>query len=171
MHGSMPLFNTKKCSAIRVGGEDEVKCGGSDQEVVREEVEVLGSQSGNGYSSVNDGNRRQKEGTSGPTPTNKETLRGIDAAISKYDKTEVDLQSNGHTSILGCVLSEDEDMLTIKSPQGNEYKARGWKRLVSDRPYAEDQITPMQRKRAVCDEEDEMEVEVLKKKFCAFDTT
>ena len=53
-----PLFNTKKCSAIRVGGKDEVKCGGSDQEVVREEVEVLGSQSGNGYSSVNDGNRR-----------------------------------------------------------------------------------------------------------------
>ena len=72
---------------------------------------------------------------------------------------------------MGCVLSEDEDMLTIKSPQGNEYKARGWKRLVSDRPYAEDQITPMQRKRAVRDEEDEMEVEVLKKKFCAFDTT
>ena len=38
-----PPFNTKKCSTIQVGGEDEVKCGGSDQEVVRKEVEVLGS--------------------------------------------------------------------------------------------------------------------------------
>jgi len=64
----------------------------------------------------------------------------------------VDPKSNGYTSILGqaeayntstmlgntsCVLSEDEDMLTTKSPQGNEYKARGWKRFVSDQPHAE----------------------------------
>nr|POF00497.1 hypothetical protein CFP56_40326 [Quercus suber] len=129
------------------------------KEVVGEEVEVLGRQSGNGYRSANDGNRRQKEGSNGPVPTNKETdaisffetigfeinaerdsrevtdfqetLRGIDAAISKYDKTELDPKSNGLASILGqvkahniptmlgntsCALSEDEDMLTIKSP-------------------------------------------------------
>ena len=115
-----------------------------------------------------------------------ETLRGIDDAISKNDKTVVDLKSNGHTSFLGQAeahktltmlgnkgraLSEDEEMLPAKSPQGNDFKARGWKRLVSDRPHAEVQTTPMQRKRVVRDEEDEMEVGVLKKKFCSFDTT
>ena len=115
-----------------------------------------------------------------------ETLRGINAAISKYDKTEVDLKSNGLVSILGqakthntsttlgimgCGLSEDEEMLPIKSPQRNDYKARGWKRLVTDRPHADVQITPMQRKRTLRDEEDETEVGVLGKKLCAFDTT
>ena len=115
-----------------------------------------------------------------------ETLRGIDEAISKYDNSGVDLKSNGQTSFLGQAeahktstmlgkkgraLSEDEDMLPVKSPQGNDFKARGWKRLVSDRPNAEVQNTPMQRKRAIRDEEDEMEVGVLKKKLCSFDTT
>ncbi|KAK7847632.1 hypothetical protein CFP56_006389 [Quercus suber] len=161
------------------------------KEGVGEEVEVLGRQSEKRYSPANDGNRRQKEGSSEPVPTNKETgefsaseisaseinavrdsrgvtdfqetLRGIDAAISKFDKTELDPKSNGPASILGqveahtaptllgntgCALSEDEVMLTIKSPQENVYKARGWKRFVNDRPHAVAQITPTQRKRA-----------------------
>ena len=183
-----PLFNTKKCSAIQVGGEDEVnlKHGGSDQGAIGEVVEDTGCQSGNGNSLVIDRNCWQKEETCGPFPTNKETgaksvtviqgtefnaardscrvtdfqetLRGIDEAISKYDNSGVDLKSNGQTSFLGQAeahktstmlgkkgraLSEDEDMLPVKSPQGNDFKAHGWKRLVSDRPNAEVQNTPM----------------------------
>ena len=58
-----------------MGGEDEVnlKHGGSDQGAIGEVVEDLGRQSGNGNSPVNDRNRRQKEETCGPFPTNKET--------------------------------------------------------------------------------------------------
>lgn len=60
-----------------------------------------------------------------------DTLCGIDAVISKYDKTEVDLESNGLVSTLGQVeahnsstnlnamgygLNVDEDMLPTNSP-------------------------------------------------------
>lgn len=115
-----------------------------------------------------------------------ETLRGKDAAISKFDKTEVSSKPSGPVSIqgqakahcplimlgaVGCVVSEDEEMSLMNSPPGIEYKSRGWKSIVQDRPHTEIQTMPMQRKRVLRDEVNEYKLKTPWKKPCATDTT
>lgn len=94
-----------------------------------EEVEVLGSRNGTGKNPESDENRRQtmvahkqkipsKETSASSVPVISgavidevrdscgesdfhDTLRGIDIAISKYDKPEMDLELVGHVFTLG----------------------------------------------------------------------
>lgn len=62
-------------------------------------------------------------------------------------------------------------MLPTSSPHGNNYKPRGWKRIVTKRPHAEVQLLTMQRKLSVHDEVNETGVGVKGKKHSAIDTT
>lgn len=124
-----PLFNTRRCSAIRVGGEEEARSGGTNPMVDGEEFEVLGSRSGTGRSSKSDKNCRKKEEARELTMTRKEsninpvtmivgaelnegrdsrkeidfqyTLCEIEAAISKYDNIEMVPKSIGLEFTLG----------------------------------------------------------------------
>lgn len=68
-----PLFNTKRCFAIWVGGEDEARSGDTVLAKDGEEVEVLGSGSGNGRSLESDDNRRQREEAREQSMTSKES--------------------------------------------------------------------------------------------------
>ena len=114
-----------------------------------------------------------------------DALRGIDTAISKFDNAKVDSELSGSVSTLGqtkaqnqsnmlgpvgCVSSSDVEILQTKGPYSNENNSRGWKRLVIEQAHAEIQITPLQRKRHVRDDENETEVGVTGKKFCTMDT-
>ena len=97
-----PTYNTRKCSAVRVGGEEEVR---SD-----------------GIYEVRDPSSK---------PDFQDTLREIDAAISKFDKPEMGSKPSGLGSSLdkaeaqgpsitmedlGCPVSTDEEMNQIKGP-------------------------------------------------------
>ncbi|KAL0006109.1 hypothetical protein SO802_013670 [Lithocarpus litseifolius] len=77
------LFNTRKCSTIRVGGVEEDKLGGNVQEVDGEEDEVLGSRSVDRSDAEHDGDRRQKEGDIVQESTRKETCVIIGAKINE----------------------------------------------------------------------------------------
>ena len=114
----------------------------------------------------------------------KRILRIHYAAISKFDNAEVDselsgsISTLGHTKAqnqinplgpLGCASSGDVEMQKTNGPQVSDHKPHGWKRLVTERAHVELQNTPMQRKRQVHDEENENEVGVTGKKFCAMD--
>ena len=94
-------------------------------------------------------------------------LSGI---VSTLGQTEAHYKSNA-LGMVGCILSVDEEMPQTNNPQVSDHKPRSWKRLVTDRAHAEVQITPMQRKQNVRDEENETEVGVMGKKFYAMDTT
>ena len=208
-----PLFNTRKCSVIRVGGEVEDSNGGADLEEDGEKDEVLGRRRRYGSSSEHVGNHHQREEVRAQVVARKETgaksvtvftragvdavrescketdfkdmLRGIDTAISKFDDAKVDSELSGSVSTLGqtkaqnqsnmlgpvgCISSGDVEMLQTNGPYANENKSRGWKRLVIEQAHAEIQITPLQRKRHVRDDENETEVGVTGKKFCTMDT-
>ena len=119
-----------------------------------------------------------------------DTLRGIDAAISKFDKADVESilnasvptlgQSKAQNQItqlgpVGCDSKGDIEMPQTKGPHAIELKPRGWKRLVTERAHAKTQSntmqsTPTQRKRQVCNEENENEGGVTGKRFCVMDT-
>lgn len=71
----------------------------------------------------------------------------------------------------GCTFNAEEEMLPKSSPQGNNYKPHGWKRIVTEWPHDEVQLLPMQRKCSARDEVNEIEVGVLVKKHCVIDTT
>ena len=119
-----------------------------------------------------------------------DTLRGLDADISKFDSAKVDSESNVFATTLGLGKAQNQlnpqgpvgfasngevDMVQTNSPHASENKPRGWKRLVIKRAHAgiqntTMQSTPRQRKRQVRDEENDNEVGVTGKKFCAMDT-
>ena len=76
---------------------------------------------------------------------------------------------------MGFATNGEVDMVQINSPHESENKPRGWKRLVIEWAHAgiqntTMQSTPIQRKRQVRDEENDKEVGVTGKKFCAMDT-
>ena len=76
---------------------------------------------------------------------------------------------------VGFASNGEVDMVQTNSPHAGENKPRGWKRLVIERAHAGIQNTtmqsmPIQRKRQVRDEENDNEVGVTGKKFCAMDT-
>ena len=119
-----------------------------------------------------------------------DTLRGIDAAISKFDKADVESVLSASDPTLGlskaqnqinqlgpvgCDSKGDIEMPQTKGPRAIELKPRGWKRLVTERAHVETQSNtmqsiPMQRKRQVRDEENENEGGATGKRFCVMDT-
>ena len=213
-----PFFNTRKCSAIRVGGAVEDNNDVAEGEDDGDNGGVTGSHSVIGNRFEHAGNRHQRKESREQVVPRKETvddpvsvisgaevnagrdsrvvmdfedtLRGLDAEISKYDNVNVDSDSNASASTLGLGKAQsqliplgpvglatngDADLIQKNSPHASENKPRGWKRLVVERAHAgiqnnTMQSTPLQRKRQVRDEEDDIEVEVMGKKFCAMDT-
>ena len=149
-----PTYNTRKCSVVRVGGEEEVRSDGRGEEAVDKDDVVLGGRNEKGSRSEHDDSHRRKEREGVQTiarmetrafsgssiyevrdpsskPDFQDTLREIDAAISKFDKPEMGSKSSGLGSSLdqaeaqgpsitmeglGCPVSTDEEMNQIKGP-------------------------------------------------------
>ena len=176
-----PTYNTRKCSAVRVGGEEEVRSDGRGEEAVDKDDVVLGGRNEKGSRSEHDDSHRRKEREGVQTiarmetrafsgssiyevrdpsskPDFQDTLREIDAAISKFDKPEMGSKPSGLGSSLdqaeaqgpsitmedlGCPMNTDEEMNQIKGPPSAEQKLRGWKRIAQDRPHNETQTMPI----------------------------
>ena len=203
-----PTYNTRKCSAVRVGGEEEAKSDGRGDEALEKVDAALGGRNEKVSTSEPDDSHRRKErkgvqsnartethAFSGPSnyevhdssgnPDFQDTLRDIDAVISKFDKHEMGSKPSGLGSSLdqaeaqgpsitmgdmGCPVSTEEELNQVEGPLSVEQKLRGWKRLVQDRPHNETQAMPIQRKR-VLREEEEHEPGTPWKKLCPTEIT
>ena len=88
-----------------------------------------------------------------------DTLRGLDAEISKYDNVNVDSDFNASATTMGLGQAQsqlipqgpvglatngDADLIQKNSPHASENKPRGWKRLVIERAHAGIQNNTMQ---------------------------